>query len=152
MLRDPSVPDEVLLKELSDLVAREGEHMKKVKGKGVMVGMVGVESENRILKELGTLTDSLASMKIEVMEMKQKLEKGETGGNGSSGGTGYPAYRGGFQSGGYQRGFNRRSRGGSGYVPFNGKCEECQKTGEYCDHCSLCGGSDHKRRDCPKNK
>ena len=50
--------------------------------------------------------------------------------------------------GGYN---NRGGRGRGGRnTPFI-KCEECQKTGAFCNHCTTCGESDHKRDVCPKN-
>lgn len=133
LLRDCSLSDEVLLKEISELVAREGEHMKKVKGGkgGALVGMVETETrqtavESKILQELSSLTESLSSIKGEMKEMKKKMKEVETGHSEN-------------KTGSYQK-----------RVHFV-KCEECKRTGAFCDHCSRCGGSDHKRRDCPKN-
>ena len=31
------------------------------------------------------------------------------------------------------------------------KCEACEEARIYCNHCSLCGESGHKRHECPKN-
>ena len=28
------------------------------------------------------------------------------------------------------------------------KCKDCEKNKKFCNHCSLCRSSDHKRRDC----
>ena len=152
LLRDRTMSDEVLMKEMSDLVAREGEHVKKIKGKTAAVGMIGVEEgkENKILKELGNLTESLAMMKEEMLEIRKKVNDGAPIGETSN-----AMGRGGFGSssrfdrrgsrGGY------RGRGGSRYPGFIGKCEECQKTNAFCEHCTVCGDSTHKRKDCPKN-
>ena len=71
-----------------------------------------------------------------------------------------------FNNGGAKRGGfggNRGGRGGSrgGFGGGRGghggnstsfpKCEECLKTDAFCTHCQVCGASDHKRYDCPKN-
>ena len=63
--------------------------------------------------------------------------------------------RGGFNqrggSGGSSRGGFHNNRGGRNGKPFNNKCEECMKTNAFCTHCCICGESDHKHYDCPKN-
>ena len=47
---------------------------------------------------------------------------------------------------------HQQSRNSGGYrLPFFLKCEDCQRNGNFCTHCSNCGEDDHKRRDCPKN-
>ena len=152
VLRDPNMADEVLLKEISNLVARESEHMKKTKGKGAVVGMVDV-GEDKILKELGNLAESFKAMKGEMVELKRKMkndEELETDDSRDFGGNVGRGYRG-RGAGNYSRGrgYNRGYSSGPRY--FVGKCEECQKTGSFCEHCSNCGEGGHKRRDCPKN-
>ena len=48
-----------------------------------------------------------------------------------------------------------RGRGGhngnSSGRNFRLKCEECQSSGVYCNHCFICGDASHKHRDCPEN-
>ena len=85
---------------------------------------------------------------------------GGTGGNDGRGGQngsnrgGNNQNRGGFNNnyrGGYNGNRGGSNRGGYSNRPFNLKCEECIKTGAYCQHCTICGESDHKWATCPKN-
>ena len=32
------------------------------------------------------------------------------------------------------------------------KCKDCEEKKKFCNHCSLCGSGDHKRKDCEKNE
>ena len=32
------------------------------------------------------------------------------------------------------------------------KCKDCEEKKKFCNHCSLCGAGDHKRKDCEKNE
>ena len=72
--------------------------------------------------------------------------------NGSSNRGGSGGNRGGFS--GNRGGHGNRGRGGQNgnrrNFPFI-KCEECQLSGAFCNHCSNCGSPDHKFKDCPEN-
>ena len=79
---------------------------------------------------------------------------GSRGGRNGSNRGGNNQNRGGFNNN-YRGGFNGNrggsNRGGYSNRPFNLKCEECIKTDAYCQHCTICGESDHKWASCPKN-
>ena len=63
--------------------------------------------------------------------LKQKVESSSDDGAGNASGGG---------------GDSRRSR--RKYC----KCQSCEERGVYCTHCSKCGESGHKRKDCTKNE
>ena len=156
VLKDPKITDGKLLKELNVIVARDEENRKKMAKNGGKANVNSLqdhsaggrrsqsqerERENvkeqpptidgniiaRIETQLGQLSvtmSELASGKSDVEERLKKLENKLWADNGRTGGA-------------------RRTK-----FP---KCEDCEREKKFCTHCSKCGESGHKYKDCTKN-
>ena len=149
LLKDGRMTDEDLLKELSQVVAREAENRKKTKnGKNAASNMLNVETEEvkremdddkckdsvvlAEIKQLYTKVNELSTRfnkvatKDEITELKRQVnDSNNENGSGSR--------------------WNRRSNGRRGFV----KCKACEEKKAFCTHCSVCGSGGHKRNECP---
>ena len=138
--------DHELAKELSDIVARDAEHHRKVKlvkkvdVKSSVLSFMDppeVERDDIILAEIRNLAVSvndLATVKTDVEGLTkrmdsydQKLENIEKAVKSGAGGGG------------------NRGRG------TFAKCENCERERKFCTHCNKCGNEGHKRKECPEN-
>ena len=136
--------DEDLLKEISLVVARENEHLSKIKASGnkSVISVNSVEKcdkqsscqnntdilkkskEDLLFSEINKLTvkvNELSSVKEDIAGLRKQLAESNTSN---------PPHQ------------RRRSK----FV----KCEGCERNNSFCRHC-LCGSDQHKRSACPKN-
>lgn len=109
ILKNVGQTDEDLLHEISLVVAKESEHVRKVKGKSASVNNVGnfgglsndssvneskktslKSNENKILEELSKLTvkvNELSAVRGEVLELKRQMSNNAPGNNVPVGGS-----------------------------------------------------------------
>ena len=148
VLKDGKITDEDLLKELSQVVAREAENRKKTKnGKNAASNMLNVETEEvkrnmdddkgdkmvlAEIKQLYSKVDELSTRfnKVATKDEITELKKQVNGNNNENNGSG----------GGWKRRNDQRR-----FI----KCKACEETKAFCTHCSVCGAGGHKRKDCP---
>ena len=163
VLKDPKISDGRLMKELNVIVARDEENRKKMAKNGgkAKVNLLqdhtggggrsrsqdserketlkdhpqslqlndhpqSFQAISRIETQLGQLSvtmSELAAGKSDVEERLKKLENKLLAGNGGSG------------------------SGRRNVI----KCEDCERNKKFCTHCSKCGESGHKFKECPKN-
>ena len=144
VLKDVKITDEDLLKEVSQVVARDDENRKKTKtGNAAASNRLNVDTDNlrermddfekskdniviAEIKQLTTKVNELSEMKHEILELKKQLA-GKQKREGA-----------GWMNDGR---INNRRRG---FV----KCKKCEENNDFCTHCSLCGSDGHKRSHC----
>ena len=142
-----------LLKEVSQVVARDTEHRSKMKpSRNIAVNSLDERSgeqgrqecdqksssEKTILAEISKLTakvNELSSVKNEIKELKKQMSTNSVSKDDSK----------------EKETGNRSNYGGGGKSRFV-KCKPCEASGSFCTHCSICGAADHKRIKCPKNR
>ena len=138
ILKQDSLSDDQLMKELNEAVAADAENRGKTKnGKNAATNSLNVEpavestsAENSlVLQELAKLSGKMS----ELSGLKEDFKKLECKVNSISSGGG--------------QGNNDGNSSGQRPPRFI-KCAPCEKEGRYCKHCSLCGKGGHKRRDC----
>lgn len=158
VLKEGTMEDEELLKELSEVVARDNENRKKTKGgKNAVSNMLNADTEvdgktrdhdkgrdgavlaeikqlYTKMNELTTRFDDVSTMKDEIKDLKKQMNRGNNN-NGVADNVGF--------GGGYKS----NNGGRRGFV----KCKSCEEKKVFCTHCSVCGDGNHKRRECPKN-
>ena len=139
------INDEDLLQEISDVMVNETEHSDKIHSAKVKTTVNVVESENSAPKkekktsnlcaeisklslqvsELSTLKNDMEQLRSEVKGYKSELKGHKEGIGGMFGKN---------QSGGHRK-----------YM-----CINCKSTrAPFCNHCFLCGSTEHKRICCP---
>jgi len=141
-LRDEKseLPDEELLQILSLAVADEIEHTEKVSSRKKEVNIQLVEQEKVVLqpKKESPLLSELKELKVHVQELAAVREDVEN----------------------LKQSFNSNNRSNcnnlSNYQSRSNfkqnRCPNCRVTKSKCDHCFICGSSEHRRSDCPHNR
>jgi hypothetical protein len=137
-LKDCSLSEKELAREVGLIVAKEKKHQDKHGGTLVEVNEVDIlngkaapdtsRKEDRILSALekinvnvNEISRSNAQRDKEIEELKEKLARVSLGEN------------------------SQKAK------KFTNKCEECRKNNLFCKHCLKCGATDHKRNACTKN-
>ena len=159
-LKNVDQTDQNLLKEISQVVARDVEHRKKSrsgKGKANVNRLdAGYEektvntsaADNVVLAEISKLTakiNDLTASQSTVQNEMQQLKK-ELAGNDGNNRTSNPNNgNGGFANN------NNNGNGGFGYRRRFVKCHACERNNSFCNHCLICGSTEHKRFECKKN-
>ena len=147
VLKDASMEDWELLEEINVVVNRYEEHKRKQRPRNARVNNLNsddaesekvvaaeeFETNKMILSELKKLNkghahltaqvNELSTVKEELADLKKKFSEQKKDGNGGGGDGG------------------RRKP----YV----KCDDCEKKGAFCKHCTICGSLNHKRNKCP---
>ena len=98
---------------------------------------------------MNELSGSNVAMRGEMESMREQMQSHAGQGRGWNNG------RGQNDSGNSEgRGWNRQdqNRFGDGGRRRFVKCQKCEQSGAFCNHCSTCGSGTHKKRECSKNE
>ena len=137
-LKDPSVADEDLIKAMNQVMSAEAERMNKFGASGkakqasvpslekVVSGLKEKKEEGRVLAALKAVQSDMATMQTEMKTLRETVAKVKKPGS---------------------------TRDSERHVPSFPKKRGCQKCEEKsmtnsCDHCFICGGSNHTARYC----
>ena len=120
-----AISDAALMCELNQSIIQESERQNKLQSKHSVSQISCTSLEINSVKEAvkNDLASEIKSLRLEMTKLKELV--------GCS------------QSDVRAKPTNSRSRPG---------CDVCQSTGKHCDHCWTCGGSRHRRQQCPNNK
>ena len=108
--------------------------------------------ENPLLAEISKLSakvSELSTVRDEILDLKKQISRNNQGnqnqgtsfGSNSAGNN----FQGDFRANNYSGNNRRRSR-----RVF--KCQNCERTNSFCNHCFGCGESGHRKNECPKNQ
>ena len=137
-LKDPSVADEDLIEAMNQVMSAEAERMNKFGTSGkakqasvsslekVVSGLKEKKEEGRVLAALKAVQSDMATMQTEMKTLRETVAKVKEPGS---------------------------TRDSERHVPSFPKKRGCQKCEEKsmtnsCDHCFICGGSNHIARYC----
>ena len=138
LIMNTDMSDDQILKEINKILTQHKESEKKFNKTGKSASVKLVEAarnesrDDQIIAQLNQLNTNMIENQRHVQELEKKIEE-------------------------YKRDKERRdSRGNQNNTQkkkFLFKCAQCERNGAFCNHCTNCGASDHKRNspNCPKN-
>ncbi len=165
---DVGVTDDDLVEEVTKVMSRKTESDKKLgKGKTASVKAVGKDEDekkqDKLFAQLAQLTAIVAENQQYMQDMDRRISSWTGGGDNflASVAASNLSYRERRQESGQfnnndgnsgNNGGNRDRNNNNRRKPFHfPKCNNCEKEKLFCNHCSICGADDHKRRTCSKN-